>query len=50
MGKGMEKAAEAYSDGRGHLDRHKRPLAEALQLEAFEEEAEALPAETSTKD
>ena len=50
MGKGIEKAAEAYRVGSGHIDRYKRHLDEALQLEAFEEEAEALPAETSTKD
>ena len=49
MGKGIERAAEAYRVGSGHIDRYKRHLDETLQLEGFQEEVEALPAETSSE-
>jgi len=50
MVKGIERATEAYRVGSGHIDRYKRHLDETLQLEGFQEEVEALPAETPTKD
>ena len=49
MGKGIERAAEAYRVGSGHIDRYKRHLKETLELEGLQEEVDALPAETSTE-
>ena len=41
IGKGIERAAEAYRVGDGHIDRHKRHLDTTLQLEVFQKESEA---------
>ena len=46
MGKGIERAAEAYRIGDGHVDRFKRRLEATLQLEGLQEEnVAALPEE-----
>lgn len=47
IGAGIEKAAEAYRVGSGHIDRFKRRLDSTLQLEGFPEESEALTSESS---
>ena len=45
IGKGIDRAADAYRVGSGHIDRYKQRLDETLQLEGLQEEAEALPGE-----
>ena len=45
MGKGIDRAAEAYRVGSNHIDRYKKRLDETLRLEGLQEEAEALPGE-----
>ena len=47
MGKGIERAAEAYRVGNGHIERYKRRLDETLQLEGFQEETKQLPEDAS---
>ena len=42
VGRGIERAAEAYRVGEGHIDRYKRRLDATLQLEGFEEESTPL--------
>ena len=41
IGKGIERAAEAYRVGDGHIDRYKRHLDTTLQLEGFQNESVA---------
>ncbi|MCH8940526.1 MAG: DNA recombination protein RmuC, partial [Chloroflexi bacterium] len=45
MGKGIDRAAEAYRVGSNHIDRYKKRLDETLRLEGLQEGAEALPGE-----
>jgi len=45
IGKGIDRAAEAYGIGSRHIDRYKKSLDETLRLEGLQEEAEALPGE-----
>ena len=43
IGKELDKAADAYRVGAGHIDRYKRRLDETLQLEGLEQPAKQLP-------
>lgn len=43
IGKGIERASEAYRVGSGHIDRYKRRLDETLQLEGLREDMDSLP-------
>ena len=47
IGRSLDRAAEAYRVGNGHIDRYKRHLDDTLQLEGLQEEASALPQETA---
>ena len=43
IGKGIDRAAEAYRVGSGHVDRYKRRLDDALQLEGLQQDTVSLP-------
>jgi DNA recombination protein RmuC len=43
MGKNIQKAAEAYRVGDGHIERYKHRLDSTLQLEEFREDVNSLP-------
>ena len=43
IGKGIDRAGEAYRVGSGHIERYKRRLDETLQLEGLQEETKSLP-------
>ena len=45
MGKGLDRATEAYRVGSGHIDRYKKNLTSTLQLEGLQDEIAALPGE-----
>ena len=47
IGRSLDRAADAYRVGNGHIDRYKRHLDDTLQLEGLQEEASALPQETA---
>ncbi len=43
IGKGIDRASEAYRVGSGHIERYQRRLEETLQLEGLQEETKSLP-------
>ena len=50
IGTGIDRAAEAYRLGGGHIDRYRRRLEETLQLEGLQENTESLPASAESQE